>query len=199
MAERRREGPRPSLTISDPQVLKAFAHPARQRLVNELTSGAELTATEAADLVGLSPSAVSHHLRALERYGIAERIPATPGEHRDGRTRPWRSRIRDLNFDAKGAASGLAAQALLSRALADLQADISTAIDIAAAEDGTPRAVGWSSKETWLTDEELLDAVTALQAAFDGIPTRHSKDHPAGAKRYSFVHAHAPVSPDRPQ
>jgi len=41
--------------------------------VIEELSGRELTATECAELVGLSPSAMSYHLRSLEKAGIRER------------------------------------------------------------------------------------------------------------------------------
>ena len=46
-------------TITDPQALRAIAHPARQRLIAELYAGEVLTATEASRLVGLTPSATS--------------------------------------------------------------------------------------------------------------------------------------------
>lgn len=38
----------------------------------------------AASLVELTPSATSHHLRALERWGVVERDSSS-----DGRERPW--------------------------------------------------------------------------------------------------------------
>ena len=45
--------------LDDPRMLRALAHPARQRLITELFSGEVLTATEAASLVDLTPSATS--------------------------------------------------------------------------------------------------------------------------------------------
>src|SRR3954467_6520469 len=81
--------------LDDPGALKALAHPARLSVVDELYQGSERTSSELAELTGLSPSAMSYHLRALERWGIVER-----GEEReDGRERPWRAAGRTLRLD----------------------------------------------------------------------------------------------------
>lgn len=105
------------LTISDPASMKAVAHPARYRVIEELYSGRELTATEAAKLVGLTPSAMSYHLRTLERYGLVER-----GESTDGRERPWRRMSERLAFanTEGGGVSPATAQALLSNITASI-------------------------------------------------------------------------------
>ena len=73
--------------LDDPGALKALAHPARLAVVDELYQGNERTASELAELTGLSPSAMSYHLRALERWGIVEHA----AEREDGRERPWRA------------------------------------------------------------------------------------------------------------
>lgn len=97
------------LTLSEPGAFKAVAHPARYRIIEELYSGRDLTATEAAELVGLTPSAMSYHLRALERYGLVER-----GQSDDGRERPWRRVAEHLGFANKGGVSPAVAQAVLA-------------------------------------------------------------------------------------
>jgi len=72
--------------LSDPRQIRALVHPARLVVVNALYGqNRQLTATEAARLAGISPSAMSYHLRALERAGIAKRAAASG----DGRERPW--------------------------------------------------------------------------------------------------------------
>src|SRR3954451_17616044 len=78
---------REPVKISDPKRIRALAHPARLAVIEELYSGRELTATECADIAGLSPSAMSYHLRSLAKAGIVE--PADGGT--DGRERPWRA------------------------------------------------------------------------------------------------------------
>ena len=52
--------------LTDPRAIKALAHPARLAVIDELFAGRQLTATECAEIAGLSPSAMSYHLRALE-------------------------------------------------------------------------------------------------------------------------------------
>ena len=181
-------GPTGTLTLTDPRSLRALAHPARQILMTELTNGRVLTATEAAELVGLTPSAVSHHLRALERYGIAERA----GTGADGRTRPWRSRYRELNFDAAGPGAAAASETLLQAHLAGMARDYVAAIRAGTA-NGEGREVGYTVSETWLTREERLAALEAFAAVVQALPKRHAGDHPADATAIQFTIAHVPV------
>jgi DNA-binding transcriptional ArsR family regulator len=76
---------RPRL-INDASVLRALAHPARMAILTHLGHGRSATATECAELVGLSPSATSYHLRALAKAGLVEEAPGRG----DGRERVWR-------------------------------------------------------------------------------------------------------------
>src|SRR3954462_6178905 len=82
------------IKLDDPGALKALAHPARLAVVDELYQGTERTSSELAELTSLSPSAMSYHLRALEKWGIVER----GDEREDGRERPWRAAGRSLSF-----------------------------------------------------------------------------------------------------
>lgn len=77
------DGPR---LINDAAVLRALAHPARMAILTHLGQGGSVTATECAELVGLSPSATSYHLRALAKAGLVEEAPGRG----DGRERVWR-------------------------------------------------------------------------------------------------------------
>lgn len=77
------DGPR---LIQDTAVLRALAHPARMAILTHLGDGRSATATECAELVGLSPSATSYHLRALAKAGLVEDAPGRG----DGRERVWR-------------------------------------------------------------------------------------------------------------
>jgi DNA-binding transcriptional ArsR family regulator len=103
---------RPPVRLTDPRAIRALAHPARLAVIEELYSGGRgLTATECAELVGLSPSAMSYHLRALEKAGIVERAESSG----DGRERPWRAAGSYLQVDSTtGGAGELAASAALS-------------------------------------------------------------------------------------
>jgi DNA-binding transcriptional ArsR family regulator len=72
--------------LTDPMAMRALAHPVRLALLEALAdAGGPLTATEAAERVGESPSSCSFHLRQLAKYGFVEE--AGGGE---GRRRPWK-------------------------------------------------------------------------------------------------------------
>lgn len=74
--------------------LRLLAHEARQRVVTEIYDGHDLTATEAADLCGLTPSAMSYHLRLLQKAGVVAPLP--PGD--DGRERRYRRTANSLQI-----------------------------------------------------------------------------------------------------
>ncbi|MBG0828591.1 winged helix-turn-helix transcriptional regulator [Planomonospora sp. ID67723] len=72
--------------LSDPRAMRALAHPARLAILNKLQTDGAATATEVAEVVGVTPSAASYHLRMLAKYGFVEDAPPRG----DGRERLWR-------------------------------------------------------------------------------------------------------------
>ena len=103
MTPRRKESPTDGRgTLSDPGAIRALAHPARLAVIEELYAGRELTATECAEIAGLSPSAMSYHLRSLEKAGIVERAELDG----DGRERPWRAAGAYLQVDSTSDGTG---------------------------------------------------------------------------------------------
>ncbi|MFF4190610.1 ArsR/SmtB family transcription factor [Nonomuraea sp. NPDC001831] len=73
--------------LSDPKMMRALAHPARLLILNRLGVEGSATATEVAEIAGITPSAASYHLRMLAKYGFVEDAPPRG----DGRERLWRS------------------------------------------------------------------------------------------------------------
>ncbi|MFB9238821.1 helix-turn-helix domain-containing protein [Plantactinospora siamensis] len=74
--------------ISDPETLKAFAHPVRQRLYRVLAYvGPATNAMLGRELGGADPGLLSYHLRELQRRGFVEDVPELA---RDRRERWWR-------------------------------------------------------------------------------------------------------------
>jgi len=65
--------------------MRALSHPVRIALIEALTLGGAMTATEVGERIGESPTTCSFHLRQLARYGFIEE--AGGGK---GRARPWR-------------------------------------------------------------------------------------------------------------
>ncbi|KAB7790246.1 ArsR/SmtB family transcription factor [Bifidobacterium leontopitheci] len=79
--------PPAELNITDPEVIRMVSNPTRLMVVEELFDCQEPhTATQLAELVGVSPSSMSYHLRLLGKAGIVRRVSDVTG---DGRECPW--------------------------------------------------------------------------------------------------------------
>ncbi|HET9123548.1 MAG TPA: helix-turn-helix domain-containing protein [Solirubrobacteraceae bacterium] len=95
--------------IRDARTLKALAHPVRVALQEILSVDGPLTATEAAERIGETPTTCSFHLRQLAKYGFVEE--AGGGK---GRSRPWRARDQglDISSDLEDPEAAIAANTL---------------------------------------------------------------------------------------
>jgi predicted ArsR family transcriptional regulator len=92
--------------LTDPKAMRAIAHPTRLALLELLSRHDQLTATEAAELVGESPTNCAFHLRTLAKYGFVEEAGEAPG-----RRRPWRRSHLGFSFDDNGRADAETDQA----------------------------------------------------------------------------------------
>ncbi|MDQ0078308.1 ArsR/SmtB family transcription factor [Arthrobacter oryzae] len=96
---KRRVRPEKKVEITDPKAIRALAHAARLEVISELYSTqVSRTATELAAQTGLTPSAMSYHLRALQKWGIVEPA-ATAG---DARERRWRAAGSEFTINSGG-------------------------------------------------------------------------------------------------
>jgi hypothetical protein len=84
------------VTVTDPKMMRALAHQGRIAIWTYLGLHGPATATECAQIAGLSPSACSYHLRTLARYGFVEEDPDSAA---DGRERPWRARMLAFSLE----------------------------------------------------------------------------------------------------
>ncbi len=84
------------VTLTDPKMMRALAHRARIAIWEYLGLHGPATATQCAEVAGLSPSACSYHLRTLAKYGFVEEDRASAA---DGRERPWRVRLLAFNLE----------------------------------------------------------------------------------------------------
>lgn len=75
--------------------MRAVAHPVRLALLQALDQREPLTATEAGEMIGESPTTCSFHLRTLAKYGFVEEAGKAPG-----RRRPWRRTHAGFTFPA---------------------------------------------------------------------------------------------------
>jgi DNA-binding transcriptional ArsR family regulator len=184
-----------TVRISDVRGIRALAHPARLAIIDALYLGrTELTATECAELTGLSPSAMSYHLRALERWGIVER--AEPAE--DGRERPWRAAGTRLTVDSDDPrATGAAESALVDLALDRDRAAVRSFL--ARESDEPPEwrdALELNIGEPWLTAEELRELSREFREALDRFKERRLRENrPAGSRQVRVSVVLAPLGP----
>ncbi len=181
----------PALRVDDPRSIRAWAHPARLAIINALASGEELTATQCAQLTGLSPSATAYHLNLLERYGFAEAAPSRP----DRRERPWRASDRATQVDVDSSTpAGSAAAAAVAAAYMDTTRAIGTAFT----EGLHTEAEEWrdavlTNADLWLTAEEFHRVATELQAVLRPYRGRRGKEgRPIGGRRVRVMNVVVP-------
>lgn len=79
--------PSRSQAIHDPKMLRAIAHPVRNRILTELNASGSMRAADLARELDLPANQMSFHLRQLAKYGLVEE---DPGAARDKRDRVWR-------------------------------------------------------------------------------------------------------------
>src|SRR5262245_54270520 len=178
--------------IDDPAALRALAHPARLTVIDELYQGSERTSSELAELTGLTPSAMSYHLRALERWGMVER-----GETRDdGRERPWRAAGRTLSLDPE-TVTAAATDVVAGTTLQHLREEFRRWAMVEQGETkGWRDVTGMSRGYFWLTEDEVAELSADLRAVF----TKHTADrdaehHPEGTRRVFCLYAIVPEAP----
>jgi predicted ArsR family transcriptional regulator len=83
--------------VADATTMRALTHPVRIALLEALSLEGQLTATQAAEIIGESPTTCSFHLRQLAKYGFVEE--AGGGK---GRTRPWRMTADGVSISSAG-------------------------------------------------------------------------------------------------
>lgn len=173
--------PTDTVTLRDPAAIKALTHPARLALIDALFAGRELTATEAAEIAGLSPSATSYHLRALAKWGIV--APADAGL--DGRERRWKAAGRSLTVNPDDPVVSAATTSLLAgQTLSGLSRDALDWIGRMAEEDKTWREAGTvASSIAYLTADEASELSRRVLELMREYHDRTRAQHPADTRR----------------
>jgi predicted ArsR family transcriptional regulator len=195
MAEDERYGRR----LRDVGAVRALAHPGRYAILERLQLQGPATATECAEVAGLSPSACSYHLRLLARHGFVEEADNAGG---DGRERLWRATVTSWESDLEDSTSPAEARAL-DRALGQVLLDASDRkitgwLDRSAQDSRAWREAAVLSNSTLVaTAEELVEIRAALMAVL--APYFHTSrplaEAPEGAR---LLHAALRIVPGPP-
>jgi DNA-binding transcriptional ArsR family regulator len=180
--------------LTDPGAIKALAHPARLTVLDALSDGAELTATECAQAAGVSPSAMSYHLRALEKWGFVERAANSA----DGRERPWRAIGGRWRIDAMpDRLAATAASAVVNAMLDRLRSDVGTWFSRELDQSKEWREVASiENSNLWLTAEEATELQQLYHDFIDRHRGRTAGDHPEGARRVRATRVLIPLQFD---
>jgi len=180
-----------TLTLTDPRAIRAIAHEARQQVIDELYSGAVLTATEAAEICGLSPSAMSYHLRALEKWGIVVR----DGPSSDGRERPWRAGANDLSVGRVDSASRASMRQAANAVVSTMMAGLIKTVDSFMDKEPEAKGAQLSHGRLYLTDEEAAalnrDLDELVERYGTGRTSRHKPADASPREQYWLLLPHA--------
>jgi DNA-binding transcriptional ArsR family regulator len=156
--------------IADEPSLRALTHPTRLALIEAIGLAGALTATQASEAVGESPTACAYHLRMLGRLGFLEEAE---GGH--GRERPWRLAQTGMSFgddDDGNPMAAKAAEALETALTERFIARIRTSqVSRNRYSEGVRAATGITQSIVFATPEEfakLREEIARLLAAFTG-------------------------------
>jgi predicted ArsR family transcriptional regulator len=170
--------------LHDPRVLRAIAHPIRNRILTELDAHGSLRAADVARLLGIPANSASFHLRQLAKFGLVEEDRDAA---RDKRDRVWKA-TEEAGYDVsineiEKAPGGKAASAVFRRTK---EAWTHHLVEAAYGDDRTPdehravteQAVRLTKAEARALTEELVEAVDVWRkrtqgGADDGRQTYH--------------------------
>lgn len=189
-------GERDEVVLRDARQIRAVAHPARLAALDVLASGEAVTATEIAAAAGLTPSAMSYHLRALERFGLVRRVEST-----DGRERPWRRVGRSMRVESDSPMASVAAETALAEATLDRDRAVLRAFLARGAQESRQwrDATSIGSSSVWLTTEEALEVQREVDQLLERYRGRWDGPRPAGARRVRTTFVLVPAEDPTPE
>jgi DNA-binding transcriptional ArsR family regulator len=181
------------LDVKEASVMRALAHPARIAILEHLFAGQSGTATELAEVCGLSPSATSYHLRALAKVNLIQEAP----NRGDGRERVWRSAFSGFNVSSGPSAS--VAEQTAEHELTSMYMDIENSRTqewLARRNDETQEwydAAGFIGTRLVVTAEELNDLNKKINDLMEPYALTKREQVPDGARPVQMVYRTFPI------
>jgi predicted transcriptional regulator len=174
--------------LTDPRELRALTHPVRLALLEALRIHKQLTATEAGDLIGESPTTCSFHLRQLSKYGFVKEA-----DRGAGRRRPWVLAHQGMRFatsdndDADLTVAATALENLLVRIWFD-RFEAWERVRHTYSEDWR-RASDVTEMLVYVTPDELIQLAEERNALFERYKDRSTDPaaRPAGAEPVEVI------------
>jgi DNA-binding transcriptional ArsR family regulator len=178
------------LPVTDPQAMRALAHPVRLAILSYLQREGPATATMLAPHVNATPSVVSWHLRHLAGFGLVEDADPPSG---DRRQRWWKSLARGFSFELS---DDPAAEMLADQLSATAQEQVREWTN--SIRDSLPpewlRLSGLSNTRVKVTTDELeaiADGINELLA-----PYALRESAPDGARHVRVLRQYLPYGED---
>ncbi len=187
------------VVLTDPRSIRAIAHPARLKVIDHLFQGNVQTSTELAELTGLSASAMSYHLRALEKWGIVARVdPSATGD--DGRERPWRQAGSGVTWSSEMSNEVGPLAVIMKQFLDELgqHFDEWTRFEPHAPIEWKDHSI-FSRGFPWLTVDEANQFADGVMALLKSIGAKTEAESTEGAKRHAYVFGLVPMVDGFPQ
>jgi predicted ArsR family transcriptional regulator len=182
--------------LHDPRVLRAIAHPLRNRILTELDAHGPLRAADVAVLLGVPANSASFHLRQLAKFGLVEEDPDAARDKRDRVWRPTQASGYDISLgEVEKAPGGKAASAVFRRTKA---AWTHRLVEEAYGDDRTPgihRAV--TEQAVRLTKAEARELTEELVDVVDGWRKRTQEQADDDRRTYHVLQIIQPY-PDQP-
>ncbi|MFE4450668.1 ArsR/SmtB family transcription factor [Streptomyces sp. NPDC056796] len=167
--------------ITDPQAMRALAHPVRLAILDRLHRYGPATATQLAPDVGATPSVTSWHLRHLAGFGLVRDAEAGA----DRRQRRWEAAARGFRFEAPQDDEGRSAARALSREMfvryGDLPIRWLTEVE-PGLDPSWQCAGGLANTRVVVSAEELAAIQDAIEQVLAPYVTRGPSERPAQSR-----------------
>ena len=170
--------------LTDPQAMRALAHPVRLAVLSHLQGNGPATATQLAPHVGATPSVTSWHLRHLASFGLV--TDADPDEvPGDRRQRWWKAAARGFRVELGEGPESEAAVRVLGRQLFDTarrQVDEWLTGPAERLDHDWLRAAGIANTRVRLTTAELAELTGKIDELLGAYVLRPEAEVPADAR-----------------
>ncbi|TDO50013.1 helix-turn-helix protein [Kribbella sp. VKM Ac-2527] len=186
--------------VTDPQAMRALAHPVRLAALSYLQKNGPATATQLSEHVGASPSVTSWHLRHLASFGLVSDGPPPDGVA-DRRQRWWQAVARGFRFEMPDTLEGAEAGRQLMATMMNQALD--SARHWLAETEPTldpewSRVTGSANTRVHLTIDELEALENAIQDLIAPYVQRGDEGAPADARPVRMIRMVLPDTIDRP-
>ncbi|MGN9812678.1 ArsR/SmtB family transcription factor [Micromonospora sp. BQ11] len=167
--------------ITDPQALRALAHPVRLAILEHLQRHGPATATQLSPHVGATPSVLSWHLRHLASFGLVKDWDGATSK----RERWWQAAARGFRFNLPDDPEGQSAARQLGGEMLARYAELPhrwLMDDEPRLDTGWRRLARTTNTRIRISADELREIEDAVEKILAPYVRRPERDAPADAR-----------------